>query len=90
MPSLSDLPSELLLQIYLDLGDIDDVLHPGRCSVQLHNLLENSDNRVGIFKRVIVRTYMKKSNIQLCGKYRVLSNVMVSITACALGSPCLS
>jgi len=54
MSSLLDLPNELILQIYRDLGDIDDVLHLARTCSHLNSLFESGNNRLGIFRRVIV------------------------------------
>ncbi|KAL2371635.1 hypothetical protein BDBG_17381 [Blastomyces gilchristii SLH14081] len=66
MSSILDLPSELLLLIFENLDDLDDVLHLGRACRQLYNCLDGGQNRLRIYKSVIARAAHHQYDIQLC------------------------
>lgn len=54
MSLILDLPGELLLLIFENLNDLDDVLHLGRACKQLYSCLDGGQNRLRIYKSVIV------------------------------------
>ncbi|KJF61224.1 uncharacterized protein CIMG_13520 [Coccidioides immitis RS] len=66
MTLLLMLVNELLLQIFKELDDIDDILHLGQTCKHLYNLLKFSHNQVEVFKAVILHAEHHKYNLHLC------------------------
>lgn len=58
MPNLLHLPTEILLDIYHNTSNIDDVLHLARTCRQMHAIFNAPRNRVEIFRSVIVCTIL--------------------------------
>ncbi|KAF3482085.1 uncharacterized protein GIQ15_04844 [Arthroderma uncinatum] len=66
MASLLNLPNELLLFIFKELGDLDDVAHLERSCRHLHSLLEYGSHRLDIFRAVIINAEHHKYDVDLC------------------------
>ncbi|KAF2189719.1 hypothetical protein K469DRAFT_561973 [Zopfia rhizophila CBS 207.26] len=66
MAKLTNLPTELLEQIYHSLGSIDDVLHLGRACKATHNVLDNDKTWLEIMRSVIYRSPAHRFDVQLC------------------------
>jgi hypothetical protein len=62
MAFISDLPSELLLQIFQHLSCIDDVHILARCSRLLYSIISDSGNLTRIMKSTIVRSSRPKND----------------------------
>lgn len=54
MLKLINLPVELLISIYEQLGNIDDALHLGRSCKLMHEVLNPTSHRLSIFSHIIV------------------------------------
>lgn len=56
MSHLLQLPTKILLQIYKNLSDIDDILRLGRSCRRTHAVLNPVAHRLSVFRSVIVRS----------------------------------
>lgn len=54
MTQLTDLPTELLLNIYEQLENIDDALHLARSCKLMYEVLDPQGHRLSVFSHIIV------------------------------------
>ncbi|OJJ30835.1 hypothetical protein ASPWEDRAFT_175939 [Aspergillus wentii DTO 134E9] len=65
MPSLQDLPPELILWVFRSLGNIDDALHLGFSCKRLYGIFDDPANQNDIMKSIIQRPGHHKYDLQL-------------------------
>ena len=63
MAFLTNLPNELLVQIFCSLGDIDDALHFGRTCTAINRILESPEFYLLIMRSIIVSGLSKDQSL---------------------------
>lgn len=71
MAVLTDLPYELLGQIYHHLGSIDDVHYLGRTCKLTHHVIQHKSSYVDIMRSVISQAPQHRYDVQLCQMLRL-------------------
>ncbi|OCL12490.1 hypothetical protein AOQ84DRAFT_152993, partial [Glonium stellatum] len=66
MVFLTDLPNELLVQIFCSLDDIDDALHFGRACTVINRILKSPEFYLVIMRSIIVSSNTHRFDIRLC------------------------
>ncbi|KAF2002892.1 hypothetical protein P154DRAFT_461872, partial [Amniculicola lignicola CBS 123094] len=66
MAKLTDLPTELLVEVFSYLGSIDDVHHLARACKDLSSIIQKQAVYVDIMRTIIIRSPAHRSDIQLC------------------------
>jgi len=65
MPVMLDIPVEVMIMIFCDLQDFDDVYHLSRCCRELHSILHTGATYLTVMRSIMVRNTHSQSRLCL-------------------------